>query len=225
MQRRARTANADGMNFELRVLKVIQRQLKMGRLGLLQESCKLFHHKAYYSRDRQASIITDISIEIHIDAAGPATPSIIWIWECKHYSHSVRVDDIEEFHAKLQQIGADRTKGTVIASGPFQRSALKYARSHGIGVARLLTGDRVTHFVRSEGGTYVSETADAQQMALVLSHSDYRSHNRDFFGVTSGGVVERSGSIGNYLILELGSSRSLVSCKMSLEADCVSHTR
>lgn len=201
MRKRQHPCDPGGRKFELQVLEVLQRQLRLGRLGLIEKSCRLLHHKAYYSADRQASIITDIAIEIYVDGDG-AMPSIMWIWECKDYKHSVPVDDIEEFHSKLQQIGSDKTKGTVIASGSFQRSALRYARSHGIGVARLLPDDRVSYFVRSEGGTHVSTAADRRQMVDILSNATYRSHNRAFFGITTDGRIERAGSIGGYLMLE-----------------------
>ncbi len=70
-------------------------------------------------------------------------PSLVWIFECKDYAGSIPVDDIEEFHAKLQQIGEDNTKGTFVTSGALQRSALAYAQAKGIGVIRLLPGEQI----------------------------------------------------------------------------------
>lgn len=52
------------------------------------------------------------------------------------------MDDIEEFHAKLEQIGADRTKGTVVTTGKFQSGAVAYAKSKGIGLVRMVPQGR-----------------------------------------------------------------------------------
>jgi len=121
--------------FEDAVFVSLQRVVKSGDLGLHPERAKVYRAKGYFSKDREKEIITDVSIEIFV--AGSSVPAIIWVWECKSYAGLVPVDDVEEFHAKLEQIGADRTKGTLIARGWFQESTLKYAASKGIGLATL----------------------------------------------------------------------------------------
>lgn len=84
--------------------------------------------------ERNKKIITDISIEIYIKNSkeyAEIKPSIIIIIECKDYSNSLPVDDAEEFHAKLQQIGADNTKGIIITRRPlYQEAAINYANSN-----------------------------------------------------------------------------------------------
>ena len=66
-------------------------------------------------------ISTDISLELTLPQA--ETPAIIWVWECKNLQRKVSVDDVEEFDSKLQQIGANNTKGTLISRNGFQTSA------------------------------------------------------------------------------------------------------
>lgn len=121
---------AKGASFEIEVFEAINKEILGGRLGLIPHSCKVFHNKGYHSLDRGCNIITDIAIEVYI--AGSSEASIIWILECKDYKSPVPVSDIEEFHAKIQQFGADKTKGTVISRRPFQRDAIRYAVSKGI---------------------------------------------------------------------------------------------
>ena len=118
-----------------------QKSLRNDRLCASPRSAKIFRKKAYYSRDRQAQIVTDVSIEAFLPER--ERPSLVWIFECKDYAGSIPVDDIEEFHAKLQQIGEDNTKGTFVTSGALQRSALAYAQAKGIGVIRLLPGEQI----------------------------------------------------------------------------------
>ncbi|MCL2362713.1 MAG: restriction endonuclease [Defluviitaleaceae bacterium] len=107
--------------------------------------------KKYYSKDRDDYITTDISVEKYLEnpEANPnINPSLIIIIECKDYKTSIPVDDVEEFHAKLQQIGAH--KGMIFTRhGSFQKSALSYAKSKGIGLARIMPDEQVkqTEFI------------------------------------------------------------------------------
>jgi hypothetical protein len=131
-----------GVKFEKKVFEALNKAINEEKLGLLPNSCKLFTQKGYYSKDRDKDIKVDISIEVFV--ANASEPSLIWIWECKDYKKQIPVDDIEEFHAKLEQIGSDKTKGTVITSlGSFQESSMKYAASKGIALARLMPDEQV----------------------------------------------------------------------------------
>lgn len=94
--------------------------------------------KKYYSRDREAYIQTDVSIEKYFSTQDEISPGLIIIIECKDYKDKVTIDDVEEFHAKLQQIGADNTKGMLISrNGKYQKSAINYAKAKGITLAKL----------------------------------------------------------------------------------------
>ncbi len=125
-------ANVGGL-FEQDVYNLVEGYVNKTRndRGLIQYKC--FKHKSYYSRERESNIITDISIEEYINDI----LFIIIVIECKAYKGRIPVDDVEEFHAKLQQIGADNTKGIMITrDGAFQSGALKYAKSNGISLLK-----------------------------------------------------------------------------------------
>ena len=135
-------SNDKGESFELRVYKAIKEALAARKLGLDPSSCSVHHQKAYFSKFRERSIITDVSIEVYTE--GGSEPSIIWIWECKDHKRSISVGHIEQLHSVLEQIGADKTKGTIICSkGAFDRSAWEYAKSTGIALARLMPDDQI----------------------------------------------------------------------------------
>jgi len=153
-----------GLSFELLVYEALQEALFEKKLGLNPENCEIFHQKAYFSRDRNRSIKVDISIEVSI--SGQETPSIIWVWECKDYSGVVPVDQLEKFHATLEEIGSDKTKGTVITSnGVFAQSALSYAISKGIGIARLMPDGKMLSEISA-----ISPFAPVSAIALFLIH-------------------------------------------------------
>ncbi|MHC5746686.1 MAG: restriction endonuclease [Nostoc sp.] len=125
-----------GTDYEIKVMNRIKLMLDQEELGIIPKQVKISHKPAYYSRDRQKNINFDVSIEVC--RKGAEMPHWIWIWECKNYSHKVPVDDVEEFHAKLNQVGSDKTKGTVISPSEFDEGAYEFARSKGIGLWRWI---------------------------------------------------------------------------------------
>src|SRR6266545_920965 len=131
-------SNNGGASLERIVERAVRGLLRSGRLGLRSRCCKVFLNKGYFSKDRQKNIVVDVSIEL--TPPGTSKPALVWVWECKDYTGAVPVSDLEEFHAKLEQIGADRTKGTVITTGRYQHSAIHYAMFKGIGLTRLMSG-------------------------------------------------------------------------------------
>jgi len=163
--------------------------------------CRVFYHKSYRSQNREKEIITDIAIEMFLPKA--LKPSIIWVWECKDCHESIPVDDIEEFHARLEQIGADKTKGTIITSqGAFQKSSLDYARAKGIGVARLMPDDQLEWILYQI--TYDMKVSHVNEQAVrVLSNVNYKSRNQSFYGFTLDSFVNTTGTLEGYIQLEM----------------------
>lgn len=96
---------------------------------------KVFLHREYQGRISHRRIKVDIAIEEKAFGA-----SILIIVECKYYKHPVGVEDVEEFHSKLDDIGAH--KGIMITPVGFRRGSEKVAKGRGIALA-LLRGDQV----------------------------------------------------------------------------------
>lgn len=89
------STTARGDAFEQRVYEALAKELRNERLCASPRSAKIFRKKPYHSRDRQAQIVTDVSIEAFLPER--ERPSLVWIFECKDYTGSIPVDDIEEF--------------------------------------------------------------------------------------------------------------------------------
>jgi hypothetical protein len=175
-----------GDAFENKAYEAIKLELSEKRLGIMPECAKLFTKKAYYSRDRDANIIVDLSIEVTLPGAD--TYSFLWLWECKDYGKSVPVDDLEEFYAKIQQIAGVNVKGTLITNGTLQKSALNYAKAKGIGVARLLPHNQITWLI-----LWQSDVKPEQLLASTKKHLSalavaaltipkFHSVNGEFYG-------------------------------------------
>lgn len=170
-----------GKDQELELYTTIKRELRKKRFGLIPECCRVYHRRAYFSRDRGAEIVFDIAIEVSL--AGAPKPFFVWIWESKDYSSALSVDNVEEFHAKLQQIGADRTKGTIVLSGEIQKGALAFAASNGIGVAKFLPGNRIMwlQFLQNDVPREVERARFADATFRSMTELDYVSVNRGFY--------------------------------------------
>ena len=115
----------------------------------VSEKCKQdnniipYLHKRYYSLDRQDYIIPDVTIEKIIDGH----MFFVIVIECKDYDGYITVSEMEEFHSKLQQIGADNTKGVMVTrNGKFQKSAKNYAKSKGVSLAICKTDITLVYF-------------------------------------------------------------------------------
>ncbi len=168
-----------GDPFEILVKEELKEALAAGRLGITPTSARVFRGKGYYSRDRQASIKTDLSIEV--TRPDQQDPWLIWIWECKDYSGAVGVEDLEEFHAKLEQIGADKTKGTVVTSSCFQKGAVEFARAKGIGLVRRTPDGSTIYLVEAVRGL------TDEHLIRGLTDADTRCIESHFYGLTTTG--------------------------------------
>jgi hypothetical protein len=172
-----------GSAFEQRVYDALAEELKNDRLCASPKRATLYRRKSYHSRDRNAGIITDISLEVFLPER--VHPTLVWIFECKDYSGSIPVDDVEEFHSKLQQIGEDNTKGTIVTNGALQRSSLAYAKSKRIGVIRLLPDDKIIHIVEFITMQSLQRVLriDWAEFPTALTDPDHRSM-REFFATS-----------------------------------------
>ena len=91
------------------------------------------HQRVYTGRISQREIKIDVSFNYQVAGA-----DLLFLVECKCYAHSVPVDDVEEFHSKIDDIGAH--KGIMVTTVGFQDGAVKTARGRGIALA-LLTNE------------------------------------------------------------------------------------
>jgi len=94
------------------------------------ENVTVYHLKEYIGRISQRKIKVDVSFETSVIGS-----SILVLVECKYYKNVVDVGEVEEFHSKLDDIGAH--KGIVITTQGFQEGAIKTAKGRGIALATL----------------------------------------------------------------------------------------
>ena len=172
---------AKGADYEKEVADMVESELKRGTLGIDPNLGRVIRKPSYFSRDRRRNIIFDVSIEVY--RKGMDNPYWIWIWECKNYSHSVPVDDVEEFHAKLSQVGADRTKGTMITPIGFDSGSLEFARSKGIGLWRWVPQGSLISLMED---AHKPQDFDIIRALTTPDTSGFRSYGF-FYGLTCDG--------------------------------------
>lgn len=135
-----------GDSFEDQVFGYVQRYVAGGVSFLNPRWCQFFQKKRYFSKDRNSEIEVDVSVESYsVDAT---EWSLLLVIECKNYTHSVPVDDVEEFVAKLDQIAGKNVKGALFSTAGFQKSALEYSKSKGIALVRILPEGQVEWILR-----------------------------------------------------------------------------
>ena len=88
------------------------------------------HQKVYTGRISKRDIKVDVSFNYSVAGA-----DLLFLVECKCYNHPVPVDEVEEFHSKIDDIGAH--KGIMVTTVGFQDGAVKTAKGRGIALALL----------------------------------------------------------------------------------------
>lgn len=172
-----------GETLELSIFDLIKNQIDNDEFIFRKNHCRIFRGKGYYSRDRESNIIFDVSIEVSYP--GVSDYSILMLVECKNYSHSVPVDDVEEFFAKTQQVGAANTKAILISTNSFQSGAIKFAKSKGIGIARYYAPESLKwELYRSPAAGYF-RSENFQDIEAAIENQGYRSSIFDLYMRTS----------------------------------------
>lgn len=129
------SSTAKGSKLENQVFELVSKLLKEDNFIVPKKTSEVYKKKGYFSSKRHKEIIFDVTIETTLPSAEKY--SFLTVIECKNLNKKVTVDDIEEFGSKLNQVGEHNTKGIIITTNTFQKSALNIAKSEGIGLIRL----------------------------------------------------------------------------------------
>ena len=137
----------------------------------------VFHGKSYEGRITGRKIKVDVSFTLSI--AGGA--KLLVIVECKNYNHRVPVDDVEELHSKIDDIGAQ--KGILITTIGFQEGAIKAAIGRRIALA-LLTSETQ----RGEIGYIVNKAGARIPTERPKSTEFFQGNVKGLVAQTKGGL-------------------------------------
>lgn len=179
-----------GNSFENQVFKYLQTELSKDNLFVPQKLSTIFQKKAYFSRDRGSTIVTDISIETSMPNA--TNYSLLTIVECKDYSNNIPVDDIEEFHSKVQQISGDNVKAIFTTTSALQRAALAFARSKQIAVIRLLPNEQVQWIIYHMTPDMLKKQSqiNISEFDAAFLKQNHVGINRNFYGCIGNHVYD-----------------------------------
>ncbi|MES1927957.1 hypothetical protein SADO_01840 [Salinisphaera dokdonensis CL-ES53] len=176
-----------GDRLEDRAFSDIKKQIAEDRFFAKKEYCEIFRKKGYYSRDRKKNIVFDISVEVTL--AGEDRYSLLFLFECKNYGHSIPVDDVEEFFSKIQQVSGANCKGIVLSESFYQEGSFEFAKSKGIGLLRYFgDDDREWVLTRSPSSMALAKfgSFDKSSIYQALRDKDYKSKYFDFYGYVGG---------------------------------------
>jgi len=101
------------------------------------------------------------------------------IIECKDYSSAIPVDDLEEFHSKIQQIAGNNVKAIFATSAALQKSALNFAKSKKIGVIRYLPDNQVKWIISFM--TSRQERLNHSEFNSAFLNQSHESYGRNFY--------------------------------------------
>jgi hypothetical protein len=165
-----------GNAFEDNVFRDISTELSNDRLHVNGKRSKIYQKKGYFSKDRQSEIVTDISIETFLPDAKEY--SLLTIFECKDYNSTVPVNDIEEFHSKVQQIAGDNVKAIFVTTAALQKSAFNVAKSKNMGVIRYLPDNQVHIVLYCKIPTAIPERLNTSEFHSAFLNQGHISDGR-----------------------------------------------
>ncbi len=148
-----------------------------------RDYCTIFRKKGYFSKDRGKDIIFDLSVEATLPEQDRF--SLLFLIECKNYGHSVPVDDVEEFFAKIQQVSGANTKGIIVSTNSFQEGAFNYAKSKGIGLLRYFNNENLEWVLTRSPSSMASAAHASSEWSnsyQALRDEEYKSKYFDFYG-------------------------------------------
>lgn len=178
---RAISTKQIGDALEERVRNYFEAEIAADRFWAKKTNCKVFWKKGYFSKDRNSEIVFDVSIELYLP--GAKDYSALVLIECKNYSHSVPVDDVEEFFTKVQQVAAANAKAVLASTASFQLGTRNFAKSKGIGLLRYFDQrDFKWELKRSPSASArLTPEEDGYRVEEGLSRQDYRSTVFDLY--------------------------------------------
>lgn len=199
---------AKGDKFEEQVFQFLSREIQEGRFFCRPELCQIYRKKSYYSRDREDSIVFDIAIEVFLP--GLEKPSMIVIIECKNYSGSVPVCDIEEFSSKVSQVAGFNVKGIFASMSAFQSGTFNIARNKGFGLLRYFdqSGFRWELPRALLTGAQSANSRKRAEIEYALTHPDFRPTIYSAYAVTPSGYTNGWEGIWKGLSFEAAFSES-----------------
>ena len=179
------STTAKGDRFEGVVFDLLGELLESGGLPYRPEACALSSKVPLYSHRRKKDIVFDLVLDVWAPSADRAAerPTHRVVVECKDLSRSVPVDDVEEFHSKLEQLEGAHVKGLICSTSGFSQSALAVARSLGIGLLRYFGPGQSKWVLRRPPSRSPHQKAPNALAALrALTDPGYRSDVLDVYG-------------------------------------------
>lgn len=125
-----------GEEFEKKVFDFLNRILVSDDVpGTSSKRSKLFFKKRYPTLTER-TIVTDVSIETYISEEKQAAGewSTLIIFECKRYSRTVDIADLDEFESKLRKMGGYGIKGYFVTTSGFTQTTISDARKYHYGL-------------------------------------------------------------------------------------------
>ncbi|NUQ73408.1 MAG: ImmA/IrrE family metallo-endopeptidase [Polyangiaceae bacterium] len=172
------STTSKGDRFEAKVFSLLKREIADGRFFGHPDCCKLRWKQGYYSADRKANIIFDISIEVYLP--GQSFYSLLILVECKDYGKPVPVDDAEEFSSKIEQVRG--SKGIIVSTNSFANGTYEFCKSKKIGLARYFDKSTLKWELTRSPSSISCSTPNWVEIHSALTFEAYRSRYFDFYG-------------------------------------------
>lgn len=135
-----------GMLLEKEVYALVQSLMDKGKLPFRKEVCKLRRNAQYFSPQRNSVVNFENVLEVYMDEDCKKRndqPVIVVFFECKDYGRPVEVGKVDELVGRLNHSFGFAKKAFLVTRNSFSSGALSTAKSHGIGLLRILPQEQI----------------------------------------------------------------------------------
>jgi hypothetical protein len=181
------------MALEDEVFTLLESMLERGDLPYRKELTRLRRNVKYYSKSRMAYVEFENVIEVYLKdnvELDDVEPAHVVFFECKDHSRNVETRMIDEIVGRMNLSLGFNIKAYIVTRKGFAASAIATARNNGIGLIKLMPGDKVEHVLYNATHELFERLRREfpKRARQALLNADYVSYNESFYGVDNGYV-------------------------------------
>lgn len=178
-------------DYEIFIQKLLQQMLEDGPL-------KKIHIDRLKKFKGRSGVFHEIDLSYEFIIVGVKYLTLV---ECKHWNSYVGKNIVQSFHSNIQDIGAH--KGIIVSLKGFQKGAIEYAQSYGIGLYKASDDGSLDQYSFFDGPVpftllYLEKNTDAISIPGI---------------VTGRGVITPTTDIFEYISQEFGLELALLAAQ------------
>jgi Tfp pilus assembly protein PilF len=185
--------------FENKVIAIVEKMLASTLLTQLPCSFLLSLGNASSPKSWTGETMPCFSIQARL----PSSNNLLhmWVWGCKDFETTLKLNEIQEFEAKLHELSEGEVSGTIVSASPLEADAFQYAKTKNIGIIRMLPPGFFSYSSLSDQRW--EPCADLATYESAITSPSFHGVNQEVFGIINGKMIASVTGIEKFSVLNL----------------------